>query len=231
MTVLFYGVGLLLVLGVLAMLALKADAGRLANGLRIAGPIGLGVIGVALLLFGRAGLGGMMISTALAWHLTNLRRRGAQPTSGRRSTVRTAALEMELDHDTGDLEGVVLVGRFEGRVLSQLDRDDLLLLGRELSSDAQSIQLLETYLDRRFPDWRDDAQADVGGGQAGAPASGPMSKQEAYQILGLESGASAADIRQAHRRLMQRVHPDLGGSSFLAARINEAKEVLLSGHE
>jgi len=137
---------------------------------------------------------------------------------------------MELDHDSGALEGHVLTGRHEGARLADLALEDLLDLGRELASDAESVQLLETYLDGRFPVWREHAKADAGGRQAGAPASGAMTKQEAYEILGLEAGASAADIRKAHRRLMQRLHPDLGGSSFLAARINEAKEILLDGH-
>jgi len=137
---------------------------------------------------------------------------------------------MELDHESGGLEGVVLAGRFEGRVLGELSREELLVLLADLGEDAESRQLLETYLDGRFPAWREDAQADGGGRQAGAPGAGAMTEQEAYQILGLEAGASAADIRKAHRRLMQRLHPDLGGTSFLAARINEAKDVLLSNH-
>ncbi len=144
--------------------------------------------------------------------------------------VRTAALEMELDHDSGGLEGQVLAGRFEGRHLSDLSLDDLLDVYRELASDGESRQLLEAYLDGKFALWRQNAQADVGGGQGVAPGSGAMTKEEAYKVLGLEAGASAADIRKAHRRLMQRLHPDLGGSSFLAARINEAKDVLLSSH-
>ena len=145
--------------------------------------------------------------------------------------MRTAALEMELDHDTGAMEGMVLAGRFESRVLSDLTLEELLDLGSELAADAESMQLLETYLDSRFPVWREHAQPHGNGRQSGAPASGSMTKQEAYQILGLEAGAGAAEIRKAHRRLMQRLHPDLGGTSFLAARINEAKEVLLSDHK
>ena len=230
MTVLFYAAALLLVLSLLAAAFLRMDAARVAGSLRLAGPIVVGILGAGLVLVGRAALGGMLVSAAAAWYLRNARIRSAKPSVGKRSSVRTAALEMELDHDTGGLEGVVLVGRFEGRELSRLDLGELLALGRELAADAESSQLLETYLDGRFPGWREDPQAHGGGGQAGAPASGPMTKQEAYEILGLEPGASAADIRKAHRRLMQRLHPDLGGTSFLAARVNEAKEVLLSDH-
>jgi hypothetical protein len=144
--------------------------------------------------------------------------------------VRTAALEMELDHDTGSLEGMVLAGRLEGRELRALSLPELLVLREELAADSESLQLLETYLDGRFPVWREDAQANAGDGQGAAPASGAVTEEEAYKILGLEPGASAADIRKAHRRLMQRLHPDLGGSSFLAARINAAKDILLSKH-
>ncbi len=231
MIVVFYLVALLLVISLLGMLVVKTDAHRLASGLRLAGPVTVGVVGAGLALLGRIGLGGMLISAAVGWHLSNARRRAAMPTAGRRSSVRTAALEMELDHETGGLEGIVLAGRFEGRELAQLSLAELRALGLELSQDGESIQLLETYLDGRFPQWREDAQSDSGWRQGSAPASGAMSKQEAYQILGLEAGAGSAEIRKAHRRLMQRLHPDLGGSSFLAARINEAKEVLLSGHE
>lgn len=231
MTVMFYLVAALLVIGALGAVFLRLDPARVAGSLRLAGPVLAGLAGIGLMLVGRAGLGGMLISGALAWHL---RSRGAKParrTPGRRSTVRTAALEMELDHDSGLLEGVVLAGRHEGRELRDLPLEYLLELARDLSADAESLQLLETYLDSRFPVWRDHVKADADRRQAGAPGSGAMTKQEAYEILGLEAGASAADIRKAHRRLMQRLHPDLGGSSFLAARINEAKEVLLDGHK
>lgn len=231
MTFLFYAAALVLVFALLGAALMRVDASRLAGGIRLAGPVAVGALGAVLLVAGRAGLGGMLVSLALGWYVSGQRRRAARPSRGRRSMVRSAALEMELDHDTGRLEGMVLAGRNEGRELSSLDLDDLRQLGRELAADAESLQLLEAYLDSRFPGWREDADPDMDGRQARAPASGPMTEQEAYEILGLESGASAADIRKAHRRLMQRFHPDLGGTSFLAARINEAKDVLLSAHK
>ena len=116
------------------------------------------------------------------------------------------------------------------QMLGSMGLAELQELYGELAGDPESRQLLETYLDGRFPVWREDAKADGGDGQGVAPGSGAMTKEEAYKILGLEAGATAADIRKAHRRLMQRLHPDLGGTSFLAARINEAKDVLLSNH-
>ena len=107
---------------------------------------------------------------------------------------------------------------------------ELKQLYRELPGDPESRQLLQTYLDGRFPVWREDEQSNGGEGLGVAPGAGAMTKEEAYKILGLEAGAAAADVRKAHRRLMQRLHPDIGGTSFLAARINEAKDVLLSNH-
>ena len=59
------------------------------------------------------------------------------------------------------------------------------------------------------------------------PAPGPLSRTEAYEVLGLKPGADEAAIRAAHRRLMQGAHPDRGGSDWLAARINQARDVLL----
>lgn len=231
MTGAFYLVAAVLGVAALAFAFLRANPARLADAIRLAGPIVLVVAGAVLMLAGRAGAGGMLISAALGWYGFMRRRGGAQKrTAGKRSSVRTAALEMELDHDSGELEGMVLAGTFEGRMLASLSPSELLSLYGELSADSESRQLLEAYLDGRHPAWREDLEADVRRGQRVAPGSGPMTKEEAYKVLGLEAGATAADIRKAHRSLMQRLHPDVGGSSFLAARINEAKDVLLSNH-
>lgn len=54
-----------------------------------------------------------------------------------------------------------------------------------------------------------------------------MTEEEAYKVLGLDAGAGPEDIRRAHRALMKKVHPDQGGSNWLASRINQAKDMLL----
>jgi hypothetical protein len=224
-------VALLLVLLGVATVFLRADPASLASGMRTLGPVLLALIGVAVLLVGREGIGGLILSAALAWYGSmRMKRPTAKLEPGKHSTVRTAALEMELDHDTGSLEGLVLAGRHEGKMLGTMGLEELQQLYRELPGDPESRQLLETYLDGRFPIWRKDAEANGGDGLGVSPGSGAMTKEEAYKILGLEAGAAAADVRKAHRRLMQRLHPDIGGTSFLAARINEAKDVLLSNH-
>lgn len=141
--------------------------------------------------------------------------------TGQRSTVRTKMLEMSLDHDTGLMDGTILSGAFAGGRLSLLSRDDLLALLRECESqDPQGAQLLRAYLER--------IGAAAAGGQKNARTNpGAMSVEEAYDVLGLQRGASEDDIQQAHRALMKRYHPDQGGSTYLAAKINEAKDVLL----
>lgn len=221
------------VLGAALLTFLRTDAATLARTARLAGPALLALIGLVLMLLGRFGLGAPLLILgvgSLAGRFV-FSPRQQNSTARKRSTVRTAAIEMELDHESGALEGLVLAGRFEQRTLGTLSLEDLLAFRGELSGDGESRVLLETYLDGRFPAWRKDADADGRDGQGGAPRSGPMSKQEAYKVLGLETGATATDVRKAHRRLMQRLHPDVGGSSFLAARINEAKDILLSDHE
>ncbi len=149
---------------------------------------------------------------------------------------------MTLDHDSGALDGRILDGRHEGRLLSELDLPQLLELLQDYSiADSQSAAVLEAYLDRtQGADWRAEgaaedetgagAEAGPGGGRERAarrPGSGVMSRAEALEILGLEEGAGPEAIREAHRRLMQKLHPDHGGSNYLAAKLNEAKELLL----
>lgn len=223
---------LLLVLFGAATIFVRADAARMADNLRTLGPALLGLIGTAMLVVGRSGIGGLLLIAAVGWYAWMRSKRPlAKPVAAKRSTVRTAALEMDLDHDSGKLEGMVLAGHYEGKMLGAMGIADLQQLHAELRPDPESRQLLETYLDGRFPVWRKNAQPDSSEGLGVAPGAGAMTKEEAYKILGLEAGAAAADIRKAHRRLMQRLNADVGGTSVLAARINEAKDVLLSNHD
>src|SRR5262245_4697091 len=173
------------------------------------GATGLGLLG--WLPFGPAGFGAR-----------------TQRTAGQVSRVRTAFVEMELDHDSGAMRGLILAGRHAGRGLDDLNVTTLVGLMADI--DEESRALLATYLDRRDAGWREHAQGDAAAGRGAAPAGGPMTQQEAYQILGLEPGASADEISRAHRSLMKKLHPDHGGTSYLAARINEAKDTLLRRH-
>ncbi|GAB4352917.1 MAG: hypothetical protein Kow006_17780 [Gammaproteobacteria bacterium] len=156
---------------------------------------------------------------------------GAAGRAGQASTVTTRFLSMRLDHETGALSGEVLEGRFQGRSLDSLDLEELLQLLEECQADEQSVAVLEAYLDREHPDeWRERFRAGGGrtGGDRSGSLSGAMSREEAYQVLGLEPGADREAVIAAHRRLMQKLHPDRGGSTFLAAKINQAKETLLN---
>jgi DnaJ domain len=150
-----------------------------------------------------------------------------QKSGGQTSRVRSAYLEMQLDHDSGAMRGTIIAGRHQGVALDRLDVKTLVGLLGEF--DEESRALLTAYLDRREPGWREHAQGDAAAGRAAA-SSGKMSEQEAYQILGLQPGASAEAIGHAHRTLMKKFHPDQGGTTYLAARINEAKEILLRRH-
>jgi hypothetical protein len=152
-----------------------------------------------------------------------------QKSPGQVSRVRTAFIEMELDHDTGAMHGRILAGAHQGESLDALDPPTL--IGLLAAMDADSRDLLAAYLDRRVPEWREHAQTDAAAGRRPRGARGSkMTEEEAYQILGVEPGASAQDISRAHRSLMKKLHPDQGGSTYLAAQINEAKDVLLSRH-
>lgn len=149
---------------------------------------------------------------------------GAGPSSGQQSVVETRFLRMTLDHDSGEMNGAVLEGAFAGRSLQELTLDQLLeLLAECAREDEESAQLLRAYLERVHGDeWQQPREES----RAAEGANG-MTRSEAYEILGLEEGAGEDEIREAHRRLMQKLHPDRGGSTYLASRINQAKEILL----
>lgn len=160
---------------------------------------------------------------------------GASAKAGNQSHVSSDILDMTLDHDSGTMSGNILKGPMAGWELADLGESEFLELLRYCrEQDQDSARLLETYLDRRFGDsWRADDEQDADGSGAGDEAGhdesggGPLTESEARDILGVEPGASREEIIRAHRRMMQKMHPDHGGSNYLAARINEAKERLL----
>ena len=138
-------------------------------------------------------------------------------------------LRMTLDHDSGEVAGSVRRGRFEGRDLQDLSFRELLDLYVECQSeDEQSMNLLETFLDRvHGADWRERADAEFGGAAGDGSGKSAMTTDEAYEVLGLDTGASEDDVKEAHHRLMMKMHPDQGGSTYLASKINQAKDLLL----
>ncbi len=196
------------------------------------------VAGVALLLLAayltvRGAMGFALLVGSIGFGLLPTSWRSLMPSGSggpnpkaRVSRVSTEHLEMELDLGTGDMRGRVIKGFFQGRELTSLRPVELAHLWQDCRfTDPQSAQLVEAYLDRRHPTWRDD----LARAEAAAPKGpdGKMTREEAFEILGLKPGASEADIRRAHRELMLRMHPDRGGSTYLAAKINEAKDVAL----
>jgi hypothetical protein len=151
-------------------------------------------------------------------------RNKSTPSSGHSSTVETAIVRMQLDHDSGALQGEVLKGAFKGWLLADMDRQQLeQLLAYCRNEDSDSLQLLDSYLQQRFP-----GESFFGSQQQAGPSdSSSMGRSEALAVLGLEEGATSEDIVAAHRKLIQKLHPDRGGNDYLAAQINQAKDLLL----
>lgn len=150
-------------------------------------------------------------------------RRPNQSSSPKHSEVETEDLRMTLHHSSGHMDGEILSGKFSGRLLSELSLEELNSFRNELG-DPQSQRLLDNYLDRHFSEGAED---NLNSSNSEQTNSNEMTKQRALEVLGLEESASSEDVIQAHRRLIQRLHPDRGGSSFLAATLNEAKKILL----
>ncbi|WP_043359650.1 hypothetical protein [Belnapia sp. F-4-1] len=221
-----------LALGALALLLglwlLRAFAGASPAAIRKVGLWLLALFGTGLLLLlllsgrGAQALWALVFFGPVLWRRIGgwiAARRFARPADDA-STVETATLAMHLDHVTGTLSGRILRGAEAGRDLASLDLPTLFALMADCrSADPESIPLLETWLDRTHPGWRDAASEPMEGG--------PMTRAEALSVLGLEEGADADAVRTAHRRLMRSAHPDRGGSDWLAARINQARDILL----
>lgn len=235
------GVGLLVALYAAGRLFASANPAALARGLRILA-IALAVVFALFVLVrglpaAAALFGGV---AALAWRYGGLlrllslfgawraARRAAGPafasaSGSSASTVETAWLAMELDHATGAIDGTVRRGPSEGRKLSALDAGELYDLWLAVrADDPRSLRLLETFLDRTADDWRARFEE-----RAAPDSSGPMTREEALAILGLAEGAGPEAIKEAHRDLMKKYHPDHGGSDYFAAKLNQAKATLL----
>ena len=236
----------LIVLWLLVLLGrgtIRANPAALAGLIRNGGGI-LTLAGVALAVArGQLGLGGALLAFAI-WMLTGARRPswggfGMGGTgSGSKGESRTASawLDMQINHATGEISGRVVQGPFASRDLSDLSQEDCAVLHRGcVTADPQGARLLEAYFDRRFPGWRQAGEGDTDAGQGGrgigARVQPGMTEKQAYEVLGIKQGASSAEIGGAHRALMKKCHPDHGGTADLAARVNEARDVLMRRHK
>jgi hypothetical protein len=226
------GVFLLFGLLLLARVFVNAEPRQLARFVKWGAIALAGAAVVALAVSGRLSL--LLMLAALLFPL--LRRLHASmsgwqgPSAGTASEVETPYVRMSLDHETGAMTGTILRGQFAGLRLDELRRAELLALLRECrAADEDGARLVEAWLDRTDPDWRDDLY----GGHADAGTPPPrgnradMTVEEAYAILGLQPGADEAEIREAYHRLMKQLHPDRGGTDYFAAQLNRARDVLL----
>ena len=212
----------------------RASPEQVVGGLKVAAIL-LGIAGVVLLVVvGRIGLvlmlAGLLVPVYIRWR--NARRLAGPghkpaPGNGGTSRVDTTYFAMTLDHDSGALDGEVRKGKQRGLRLSTLELPTLLGLLSECGDDAASHQVLTAYLDRHHGGWREKAAPGDEHPASENADTAVLTPVEAYRILGLEPGADTAAIKAAHHRLMKKFHPDQGGSAWFAARINEARDLLL----
>ena len=230
------GIGLFLAMLLMANWYASADTRAVMKFLKwsiISLIIGLGLF---FLVSGRLAWAFMALPALLPWFMrlrlmvraakTFSRMTGGFRAPNQTSDVETPTLRMSLDHESGEMRGEVLKGAFVGRHIEDMTVQDLLgLLGECQGDDDDAARLVESYLDRHHPSWREPGERTE---STGASTS-TMDRSEAYKILGLEEGADDRLVKDAHRRLIAGLHPDHGGSDYLAAKINQAKDILLKG--
>ncbi len=139
------------------------------------------------------------------------------------SETATDEIRMLLDHNSGTLTGTVLSGKFKNRSLESLSEPELVELYNSVGDDSK--RLLTAYINRYHPNLGEQGTNESDNGTVNA--SDAITPERARKILGVTEAATREDIVEAHRRLMQKNHPDRGGSEYIAAEINQAKQVLL----
>lgn len=230
------GTALLILLLLVGQWFAHAEPGEIAAVLRKAGLAAVLLLIAFLVLSGRVAWAFAAVPVLLPWVLrlrffarlarNYSRMAGAASgvASGQASDVTTRFLRVRLDHDSGTLSGEVREGTHAGRALDRLSLDELLdLLVLYRTEDGESARVLEAYLDRMHVGWSEEKR----NGRTVTRPGGAMTRDEALRVLGLDEGAAAEDIKRAHHRLMAALHPDHGGSDYLAAKINQARQVLL----
>lgn len=239
MIYLVFGLALLAAFLLLGRALTRVPAAQIAKHARFGGVALLVGLAGLLLLTGRVGAMSQVIALASQAmrnrHMFRGRPAGfddvnASSSSQGGPTIRTRYLQMQLDEGSGAISGSFIAGPWSGQDLEQLPQAQLVGALEMMRDDGESVRLLEAYLDRTFAGWREDHDQRTRGSSAGPADTGGMGHDEAYEVLGLEPGADADAIRTAHRRLMGTIHPDRGGSTYLAAKVNLAKEVLLKLH-
>jgi hypothetical protein len=199
---------------------------------RALNPLGIALITAGILLFL---LRAVTVAIPLLFlGIVVLSRKSAGPANKplmQTSKVRSTYLEMTLDHDTGTIDGQILVGKRQGQILSTLSLSDLFVVYADVEADEKSVQLFETFLDFAHPEWRDQADSRSARDEGTPPPLSQLSRGDAYQLLGLDVGCSEEDIRKAYHRLIMRVHPDNGGSAALTTQITEARDRLLGDRQ
>ncbi len=234
MSWLILGISLLIGISLILRWFTTAEPRDIIKAMKWAAIIFIILIIVALAVTGRLGLAFAVIPALFPWFmrlrtfsrfLKNFRRATTKSKpKGQTSQVETIFFTMTLDHDSGNMSGHIKKGDYAGFELNALSLEELLTLRSECREDPQSLQVLDAFLEREYDDqWRDES----GQENRASQSSGGMSHDEALDILGLDYGASKDEIKEAYHQLIAKLHPDHGGSTYLAAKINQAKDVLL----
>ncbi len=227
------GVSLLLAIMIGGQALATADPKNILKAARIAAVVVCSVLAGFFILTGRFAYAPPLVVAALFFLRNKPMFAGRKPSAGQKSDVETDWLQATLNHDSGEMDAVILRGPFEGRQLSDLSRAEIGDFYKQAEQDEQTIAILESFISRKFGEdfsTADDKETSSKENRTrAASGGGPMTRQEALDILELGSDASVAEIKAAHRRLMKKFHPDHNGSDYMAAKLNEAKDILLKG--